>query len=209
MKALMVFAQLLVTAAAVQARAEVRIREEAASRDDRRLIPLLLAQHRPERGYLLLEPETRFDGVHHESVPGVLRELAHDGTEAETAGALLERLTRLNQSSIPVSIASDSVSGFVVDHERFVDVCFPQLPLLVTDPPPPEGSGGGWERLIEKHPEMVGLYAISRPAFDAEHGLVLVYLERTTRHRLRGHLFLYQLEGEELRLVSTAMLKIS
>ena len=85
------------------------------------------------------------------------------GMDTCELGRLVAELSRKNQKTALIPVASDTSRGFVIDTDHHYSGYFGDT------------ARGGWEAWYEENPRADGSCVVSLPAYDVETGMVVVY----------------------------------
>lgn len=179
--------------------------DEGATEQENRLIELVLKQNRPDRGYIVVYPETIFDPSpwdpnnpeYAQKAAVFQKTLVQRLEEKGVPPALARRLFERNQNSVRLAIPSSLNDGYIVDdgtYQRYFE----------------KDGPAGWKRWYEEHPEARGYASVSLPVYDETAGLVLVYFA-ITQGRLHGAgwVILYRYENGALKELARERLWVS
>lgn len=145
--------------------------------NDDEILAQVLRSQRDLGGYTVVDPKTSLGDTLTGKTPAeidktreyVQREFAGMGYDI---GPLFDMLIEKNKNQAYITLESSPEDGYLIDYERKFEKYF-------------EKDGGGWKAWYRDNPFAHGYVRVSLPAFDAETGLVLVYIE-TQRHELAG-----------------------
>jgi hypothetical protein len=113
------------------------------------------------------------------------------------ANELIDLFFEKNVQSRPLSLKSSPESGYIIDYEKSHAKYF-------------EEGGGGWEKLYRDNPLARGSLYVSMPAYDAESGLIILFLmEFYGRHYGEGNIIFFQYEKNEIREISRTNMWVS
>ncbi|CAF3016777.1 unnamed protein product, partial [Rotaria sp. Silwood2] len=144
--------------------------------DDNIILPLILENHYGDGRYTVVNPETTISYLNdfHFSIDPLI-------INGYNCTPLFHELIKKNQQIVNLTIKSDPSNGYIIDQDNTFSKYF--LP-----------NGGGWDKLYEENPKVVGLTSVSLPMYDKERNLVMVY-KSFIQHYLagQGDLIVYML----------------
>lgn len=107
---------------------------------------------------------------------------------------LLDYLFEVNKISFDINIESNKKKGYIIDHDNKYNAYF-------------EKGGGGWDRLYEENPNVLGITYVSVPVFDRQNGIALVF-KATQKHGKAGvgSIIVYEFKNEKLTKIDSLII---
>lgn len=166
--------------------------------DESRVISLCLQSLPINGGYTVVLPETYFDHFdlsdqeEIQSTKAYIKE--HLKIEGYDMAPLLDEFFKMNKESISLNLKSSTKKGYFIDYDGTYQSYL-------------KNGGGGWQKWYEENPKAYGLTKISRPVYDSDNGIVLIY-RGTTAGMLAGsgYIVAYKYEGNGMKELGHVML---
>lgn len=131
---------------------------------ENQILALVLAQPLPDGGYTVVRPRTTLSPLDLKELKGS-RDAVRQGIKIEgyDVGKLFDLLMARNREPFQLTLESSPKDGYVIDYDGKYSNYF-------------ANGGGGWEKWRQENPQAHGMTSISRPAYDPEAGVVLIYM---------------------------------
>lgn len=171
--------------------------DDSMTRDEERIIALVLKLEHPKDGYTVVNRRTNLGGpVKFES-----REIERLKEDVELPNLdisqLVDLLVAKNRKEAIVGLKSDQRSGYLVDADGSFQKYW-------------EGSSWDWEKMQKDRPKARSLSWVSRPAFDKKSGIVLIYLNQLrSDYDGEGFVIVYEYKNGKLKELKRVMIWIS
>ena len=169
---------------------------------DNDLLAQVLQRHYQDGGYTVVDPKTSLDLGFTGETPAETantKELIRRafGVKGCDVGPLLDMLLEKNKTQVSLSLVSSPGDGYLVEYDGRFQKHFAK-------------DGGGWEAWYRDNPTAHGHTRVSLPVYDANTGMVLVYIGTQT-HWLAGagYLVAYKLVDGHVVELCRIMLWIS
>ena len=166
-----------------------------------KIIALALETSFEDKGYTVVEPQTKLSHMDctdaedaKKSKEYIKKKLKIEGYDITPA---LNDLFNKNKRPIRLNLKSKPAKGYIIDYENKYRKYF-------------NNDGGGWDKWYKENPKAHGSTAVSRPAYDKNNGIVLIY-KGTQSHWLAGagYIIAYKYDGIKLKELGRVMLWIS
>lgn len=166
-----------------------------------KIIALALETSYEDKGYTVVQAQTKLSHIDYTNIEDIKKskeyikkKLKIEGYDITTA---LNDLFNKNKKPIRLNLKSEPSKGYIIDYENKYRKYF-------------NNNGGGWDKWYKENPKAHGSTTVSRPAYDKNNGIVLIY-KGTQSHWLAGagYIVAYKYDGKKLKELGRVMLWIS
>ena len=166
-----------------------------------KIIALALETSYEDKGYTVVQAQTKLSHIDYTNIEDIRKskeyikkKLKIEGYDITTA---LNDLFNKNKKPIRLNLKSEPSKGYIIDYENKYRQYF-------------NNDGGGWDKWYKENPKAHGSTTVSRPAYDENNGIVLIY-KGTQSHWLAGagYVVAYKYDGKKLKELGRVLLWIS